>query len=251
MYLTDWLTDWPTNQPTDRLPNCLTDWLMNWLAYWGTGWLAGWLAKAGVSSIDWLAGWLISDWLALISHSLFDWLAGWLTDWVTFGWLAGWLIFDSQPRRLYYPLTLIFSTSCLKGEGISNEQPDGDLGKDNILTLADHPSLTPGLFEQKWKSLPQRWNYPESCLILNWWIAFRNLLLELSCERVFGYDVKDCAFYIVTVHTFCTSQVWSKIFRFLKEFATNTKVFVYFSKGYKNPKRKLRGNHAFSRDNLA
>lgn len=43
----------------------------------------------------------------------------------------------------------------LLGEGISNEQPDGDLGKDNILTLADHPSLTPGLFEQKWKSLPQ------------------------------------------------------------------------------------------------
>ena len=47
-------------------------------------------------------------------------------------------------------------THCLKGEDVSNEQQDGDHGEEVTLELTEHPSLTPALFEQKWKSLPQR-----------------------------------------------------------------------------------------------
>ena len=60
----------------------------------------------------------------------------------------------------------------------------------------------------------------------------------------------------VTPHVFCASPVWSKIFEFLKEFASNS-IFARFMTMLEKQilarairtKRKIRGNPIFFRDN--
>lgn len=53
------------------------------------------------------------------------------------------------------PLEHNVAVGNLLGEDVSNEQQDGDHGEEVTFELTEHPSLTPALFEQKWKSLPQ------------------------------------------------------------------------------------------------
>ena len=48
-----------------------------------------------------------------------------------------------------------------KGDDVVTEQQEDDREEEeDFLELSDHPALTPAQFEQKWKSLPQRWKKP-------------------------------------------------------------------------------------------
>ena len=49
-----------------------------------------------------------------------------------------------------------------KGDDVVTEQQEDDREEEeDFLELSDHPALTPAQFEQKWKSLPQRWKNPK------------------------------------------------------------------------------------------
>jgi len=44
----------------------------------------------------------------------------------------------------------------LKGEDVDNGKKDEHLGEKSILKLTENPSLTPAMFEHRWKSIPER-----------------------------------------------------------------------------------------------